>query len=64
MDNRQTLSIIAQGSSAHRSSRVVLNNDENNFEIDELNDLTSENLQRRRSSRVSLNILFLLINRI
>lgn len=52
MDNRRTLSIIAQGSSAARSSRNILNDDEQNFDINAPNDLTDENLQRRQSNHV------------
>jgi hypothetical protein len=56
MDNRRTLSIIAQSTSTHRPSRIVSNNNEQDLEINGLDDLTIDNLQRRRSSRVSLII--------
>ena len=55
MDNRRTLSIIAQGAgNTSRTNRSTLqnNNEEEEFIIDEPSGLPSENLQRRRSSRV------------
>lgn len=62
MDSRHTLSIIAQGSTATRASRVLLNDDEQDFDIIDPNDLPITNLQRRRSSRVcyclSLNHIY------
>ncbi len=52
MDNRRTLSIIAQG--ARRASHGISKMDEQEVDIDESNSITIENLQRRRSSRVCL----------
>jgi hypothetical protein len=49
MDNRRTLSIIAQGA-GRRTSRAVSRADEALFEAEESNNLLNENLQRRRSS--------------
>jgi hypothetical protein len=56
MDSRRTLSFLAQGTGGRRMSRAVATiNDEQDFELESPSDLTIENLQRRRSSRVSLN---------
>jgi hypothetical protein len=46
--------MIAQSTTAHRPSRIISSNDEQDFEIDGPDDFTVENLQRRRSSRVNL----------
>jgi hypothetical protein len=51
MDNRRTLSIIAQGSSGSRRQSHALSNNDNHQDLS--NDLAIENLLNRRSSRVS-----------
>jgi hypothetical protein len=51
MDNRRTLSIIAQ-STGRRTSRAISNAGEQDFESKDTNNLINEDLQRRRSSRV------------
>ena len=58
MDNRQTLSMFAQGANAHRSSRVSSTmtsmNDDQDLEINGFNNFGQEDLHRQyRSSRVS-----------
>ena len=63
MDNRRTLSIIAQGAgNTRRSSRTALQNTNNptdedeEFTLDEPAGLPEEFLQRRRSSRVCVTL--------
>lgn len=58
MDNRQTLSIFAQGANVHRASRVSSTmtsmNDDQDLEINGFNNFGQGDLQsQRRSSRVS-----------
>ncbi|CAF1603881.1 unnamed protein product [Adineta ricciae] len=58
MDNRQTLSMFAQGANAHRSSRVSSTmtsmNEDQNLEINGFNNFGQEDLHRQyRSSRLN-----------
>jgi hypothetical protein len=61
MDIRRALSIIAQGTHVHRASRIsntmFTSNDIRDLDIERFNDLTITNIERRRSSRVSLFLL-------
>ena len=58
MDSRQTLSIIAQETSVRQPSRlsstITSIGDGHDFEINVLHDLTTIDVQRSRSNRVSL----------
>ena len=53
MDNRRTLSIIAQGAGGRRPSRMVTISDELDLDTDIPNEINISHLQRRRSSRVN-----------
>jgi len=65
MDTRRTLSFIAQGTSTRPAGRILPNNDEQDLEIGESNDLTNENIQKSRASRVNLITFFIfLLNQI
>jgi len=59
MDNRQTLSIFAHGANIHRpsllGSTITSIGDDHDLETNGLNDLPEIDLQRRRSSRVSIH---------
>ncbi len=60
MDTKRALSIIARDVDVQRASRascgMILINDDHVSEIDECNDLTTANLERRHSSPVSSSI--------
>jgi hypothetical protein len=64
MDSRRTLSFLAPGTSTRPASRILSNNDEQDLEIGESNDLTNENLLKRRASRVNLITIFPSLNQI
>jgi len=64
MDSRRTLSFLAQGTSTRPASRILSNNDEQDLEIGESNDLTNENILKRRASRVNLITIFPSLNQI